>query len=199
MDPKTEQFYSERAEEWASHLPQAHSSRLDGFLSHLQPGACVLDLGCGDGRHAAYMEQNGFEVHAVDGVAKMVELSNQRLNRPAKLMLFEELDAQEEYDAIWANASLLHVYEQDLPEILKRVWRALKPGGWHFASFKGGDGGHRDQFDRYYSFISDKSLRHSYYSAGQWNLFELKSEMGKAYMTAQMPWHNIVAQKELSE
>ncbi|QPQ33943.1 methyltransferase domain-containing protein [Lysinibacillus sp. JNUCC-52] len=41
----------------------------------LQAGASILDIGCGDGRHAVYLAQLGFEVEAIDiseaGIAKI--------------------------------------------------------------------------------------------------------------------------------
>ncbi len=44
------------------------------------------------------------------------------------------------YDGIWACASLLHVPAIDLPEVIRRLWTALKPGGCFYFSFKHGQG-----------------------------------------------------------
>ena len=60
------------------------------------------------------------------------------MGRRVRVMRFDELDALEVYDAIWASASLLHIPRSSLPEILALVFEALKPGGLHFASYKGG-------------------------------------------------------------
>ncbi len=195
IDPATERFYATRAEEWASHLPHDRSPRIARFLEHLPPGARILELGCGDGRDAEYMEKRGFTVDATDGVAAMVELANRRLKRPARQMLFAELDASEAYDAVWAHASLLHVAEAELPQILQRVYRALKPCGWHFACYKGGEGGHRDQFGRFYSYILQDTLAAAYRSAGTWDSFEMESEQGSSFGGEPTPWLNVTARK----
>lgn len=44
----------------------------------------------------------------------------------------------DEYDVIWACASLLHVKEKDLQDVMERLKRLLKPEGILYASFKEG-------------------------------------------------------------
>ena len=44
------------------------------------------------------------------------------------------------YDAVWANACLLHVDRADLPVVLARLATATRPGGLLMASVKEGDG-----------------------------------------------------------
>ena len=44
------------------------------------------------------------------------------------------------YDAVWANACLLHVKRADLPTVLERLRHATRPGGLLRFSVKGGDG-----------------------------------------------------------
>jgi hypothetical protein len=44
------------------------------------------------------------------------------------------------YDAVWANASLLHVDRADLPTVLSRLAAVTRPGGLLRASLKEGDG-----------------------------------------------------------
>jgi SAM-dependent methyltransferase len=195
MDPQTRHFYATHAEEWAAALPHTVAPRLDPFLDLLPAGARILDLGCGDGRDAAHMEARGFAVDATDGVESMVALASRRLARPARLMRFEELEALGEYDAVWAYASLLHVPLDDLPDIIARVHRALKPCGWHFASFKGGDGGHRDPFGRFYSYLPRPDLKSAYDAAGDWSHCHFETEMGGSYGAGPTPWHFVTARK----
>lgn len=195
IDRQTEQFYTQRGEEWAAVLPHEHGPELNSFLDRLTPGAHILDLGCGDGRDAQHMEQRGFDVDAADGVAKMVELASRRLKKPARQMLFSQLTAVDSYDAIWANASLQHAPAKELPNHLLRVYRALKPSGWHFSSYKGGEGGKRDQEGRFFSFISAEDLAEAYDSAGEWGDFDIKSEMGSSFGNVPMEWHHVWCRK----
>ena len=55
-------------------------------------------------------------------------------------MDFADLSFSEEFDAVWACASLLHVGKAELPGVLEKVSAALKPGGILYASFKYGQG-----------------------------------------------------------
>lgn len=196
IDAKTEQFYATRAEEWAAHLPHDVSPALDGFLGRLPDGAKILDLGCGDGRDAEHMERRGFTVDATDGVASMVELTSKRISHPARLLQFHELEADAEYDAVWAHASLHHAKAADLPSLLSRVNCALKPGGWHFSNYKGGTGGKRDAQDRFYSYIPEDTLRAAYDHAGPWANFSLTTDLhGTGFGGEPTIWHDVTAQK----
>jgi hypothetical protein len=47
------------------------------------------------------------------------------------------------------NAYPLHVPRDQLAHVLSLIWRALKPGGVFYASYKEGNAGGRDTLDRY--------------------------------------------------
>ena len=135
-DPDTIAFYQERAPHYVLKFGQAHSWQLDPFLDRLPPGGRVLELGCGGGQDAARMKARGFSVDATDGTPAMVAKANERWNVDARVMAFDQLEAEAAYDGIWAHASLLHCPRAALPDVLARIHRALAPGGWHFASYK---------------------------------------------------------------
>ena len=136
FDPATLAFYASEAPNYAASGPGGIGRHLDPFLERLAPGALVLELGCGSGRDAAHMEALGFSVEPSDGVPEMAAQAETRLGRPVRVMRFDELDAVEAYDGVVAAYSLLHVPRAGLVGILERVWRALKPGGWHVATYK---------------------------------------------------------------
>ncbi len=54
-------------------------------------------------------------------------------------MLFQEIDYRNEFDGIWACASLLHVSMEELPDVLGLLARALKDDGILYVSFKYGE------------------------------------------------------------
>ena len=109
------------------------------FLIHVPEVGKILDLGCGSGRDTAYFRSLGYEVTPVDGSIEVCKLAEEKLRTPVRCLLFEDLDYQEEFDAVWACASLLHVDRQHMPEVMKRVENALREGGVLYASFKYGD------------------------------------------------------------
>ena len=108
------------------------------FLALLQPGASILDLGCGSGRDSKYFLAHGYAVEAVDGSSELCKIASKYLGRPVRQLLFQDLDYAETFDAVWANASLLHVPKDALPSVLQKINDALKPGGILHASFKHG-------------------------------------------------------------
>jgi SAM-dependent methyltransferase len=168
VDEKTLQFYRSNAQSYAD-WAKAPSTRLRGFLALLPPGGSILELGCGAGNHSAVMLEAGFTVRATDGSPEMAEIAARRLGHPVEAMLFDELNAHEAYDGVWASACLLHVPREELAGILGRIRRALKPSGVFYASFKIGDGGGRDNLGRYYNYPSPEWLQATYAAAGEWN------------------------------
>ena len=109
MDEATLQFYRGHAEAYAGREITSRKARLAAFLALLPPGGHILELGCGAGGDTAEMLAQGFDVRATDGSPEMAAVASKRLGRPVETLLFHELDEVEAYDAVWANACLLHV------------------------------------------------------------------------------------------
>jgi SAM-dependent methyltransferase len=174
VDEATLQFYRGHAEAYAGREITSRKARLAVFLALLPSGARILELGCGGGGDTAEMLAQGFDVRATDGSPEMAEVASQRLGRPVETLLFHELDAVEAYDGVWANACLLHVPRDQLAHVLSLIWRALKPGGAFFASYKEGDEGGRDALDRYYNYPSQDWLRSTYAEAGSWTALSVE-------------------------
>lgn len=165
-DPATIAYYEANAPRYTLSFGQAPSRHLDRFLDRLAPGARVLELGCGGGRDSARIRERGFDLDATDGTAAMVRKANERFDVGARVMTFEELDAQSEYDAVWAHACLLHASRAKLPDVLAAIRSALKPGGWHYASYKLGDGEGRDLLGRLHNFPDRAWIEDAYRDAG---------------------------------
>jgi SAM-dependent methyltransferase len=195
MDPATLEFYQHRAAEWAEHNPNAYSPRLDAFLDLLPPGAAILEMGCGDGREAARMLERGFDAHPSDGTPAMARLASERLGRDVPVMEFADLDAVEAFDGVWCQASLLHLTEAELPGVLARIHRALTPGGWHWASFKDGAGGGRDDVGRFFSYIPVERLEAAYRAAGAWAELTIGTEQGESFFRGPTLWHAVLTRK----
>jgi len=180
-DEATLRFYRENASAYAEREITSRRVRLGRFLALLSPGAAILELGCGAGFDTAEMLAQGFDVSATDGSPEMAAEASRRLGRPVGTLLFCDLDAVEAYDGVWANACLLHVPRAELPQILKLIWRALKPGGAFYASFKTGDAEGRDTFNRYYNYPSADWLRTIYGGAGNWSSLDIESGEVKGF------------------
>ena len=175
MDEETLQFYRGNAEAYAGREITSRQARLTAFLARLPPGACILELGCGAGGDTAEMLARGFDVRPTDGSPEMAAVASRRLGCTVEALLFHDLDQVEAYDAVWANACLLHVPRDELADILGLIWRALKSNGHFFASYKTGDAEGRDTLNRYYNYPSPDWLRTTYTSAGNWSSLEIET------------------------
>jgi SAM-dependent methyltransferase len=194
-DPETLAFYQREAVDYVGHRPDGPCEELPSFLDLLPSGGRILELGCGGGRDAQYMIDRGFTVEPTDGVAAMAAEAEAYLGRPVKVMRFDQLEAADAYDAVIALASVLHVPREGLPDVLSRIRRALKPGGYHLATFKTAATPGRDVHGRYYNYPSRADAEDLYRSAGEWWSISFEQGMGVGYFSAPCEWLRVVAQK----
>ncbi len=108
------------------------------FVSRLRQGARILDLGCGSGRDTRWFLEHGFDVEAMDGCPALCEIASAYCGIPVTCQMFEQVDAVEQYDGIWACASLLHLTPDAFDLVMTRLVRALKNGACLYMSFKYG-------------------------------------------------------------
>lgn len=194
-DAATLRFYADEAPVYAVNGRGGVSRHLDDFLARLAPGARILELGCGDGRDSQAMMARGFEVDPTDGVEAMAREAEQRLGRPVRVMRFDQLEAAQAYDGVWAHATLLHAPREVLPGVLSRVFRALKPGGIHFANFKTGQAEGRDGFGRYYNYLSAEEVEAAYRGSAAWEILSVAEYEGGDYGGRRRPWVAITARR----
>lgn len=127
------------------------------FTAYLPEGASILDFGCGSGRDTKYFLSQGFRVEAIDGSEELCKLASEYTGISVKHMLFQELDAVEQYDGIWACSSILHLPPEELSSVLEKMARALKDHGIIYTSFKYGNfSGERN--GRYFTDMTETSF-----------------------------------------
>jgi SAM-dependent methyltransferase len=194
-DPDTLAFYQARAPHYTFTSAQRHSYQLDPFLDRLPAGARVLELGCGGGQDAARMTARGFVVDATDATPAMVAKANERFGVGARVMAFHELAAEAEYDGVWAHASLLHAPRAALPDVLARIHRALRSGGWHFASYKLGEGEGRDSLGRFYNFPEENWLIAQYVAIPGWHIAESRRYLAGGFDNVERDWIDVIVRK----
>ena len=142
------------------------------------------------------MLASGFDVRATDGSPELADIAAKRLGRPVETLLFQDVNEVEAYDAVWANACLLHVPREQLADVLALIWRALKPAGYFYASYKAGDADGRDTLNRYYNYPSLEWLRATYAQAGKWSSLAIESGEVKGFDDKQASMLFVVAEKD---
>ena len=155
---ETLNYYNQNADAFIEGTRNADMSQhYRQFRKYLSPGCKLLDLGCGSGRDSAYFSSLGFLATAVDGSEELCKRVKETYGIDAVCTGFADLSFVEEFDAVWACASLLHVKKVELPGVLMKVSAALKPGGIFYASFKYGSG-ERIVNGRFFNDYTDNDL-----------------------------------------
>ena len=140
MSNKTIDYYNKNAESFVNGTKEVDFSVIQKmFTELLDPGATILDFGCGSGRDTKAFLERGFNVDAIDGSEELCKIASEYTGIEVKHMYFHELSDKEKYDGIWACASILHVPIEELPDILLKIEKALKFGGVLYTSFKYGE------------------------------------------------------------
>jgi SAM-dependent methyltransferase len=116
----------------------------------------ILDLGCGPGRDLKTFSGLGHRAVGIDGAAQFVQMARAYSGCEVWQQDFVHLALPDaEFDGIFANASLFHVPSAALPDVLNRLYAALKPGGVLFSSNPRGsnqEGWNGPRYGSYYDY-----------------------------------------------
>ena len=152
-------YYNQNAENFIANTQNAdmHPTQ-ERFLRLLDANTSILDFGCGSGRDTKYFLEKGYQVTATDGSAELCRLASEFTGIKVKEMLFQELDAINQYDGIWACSSILHLPKKELLPVIQKMCEALKDNGIIYTSFKYGDfEGERN--GRYFTDFTEKTFQ----------------------------------------
>ena len=88
----------------------------------------------------------------------MVKAASGLTGLPVAHATLSDYEPQGPYDGVWACSSLLHVPASELPAVISKYARALKPGGTFYLSFKlGAHDGMRG--GRWFTDLDEPALR----------------------------------------
>lgn len=158
-------YYNQNAEEYFDKTVNVSMRDLyDEFEEYLKPGDKILDLGCGSGRDSRFFLSKGYDVVSVDGSREMCRLAEKYIGRDVRNITFAELDYNNEFDAVWASASLVHVDIGEIIDVMFKIQRALKKNGILYASWKYGTGERVDN-QKYYADFEEETISELFASA----------------------------------
>lgn len=188
-------FYNQHAKEYFFQTVKADlSATYKKFLPFIKKEGLILDLGCGSGRDSYYFKQNGYQIVAVDGSKELATQASLLLGQPVLNQLFEDIQFNEEFDGVWACASLLHVSAKELPSILIKIRESLKKEGIFYISVKEGEGCAVED-GRFFQYYSPSQFHHLISQCGglkietAWSHTELRDEGNKVV------WLNVIGRK----
>ena len=135
------EYYNMHADDfYAGSVDADMSEWRNRFIKYLPDGGRVLDAGCGSGRDSKAFIMQGYSVVAIDASREMCLRASELLGQEVWQMRFDEMSFEDEFDGVWACASLLHVPVTEMADVLRKIKHGLRPAGIFYASFKYGEG-----------------------------------------------------------
>ena len=160
---QTIQYYKDNVKNYVKQTVNADmGASYTTFLAHIPQGGRILDVGFGSGRDLAYFTAQGYSALGIDLVEEFV-LRAQKEGLSAEVGDFHDLPFKEEFEGIWACASLLH--SDNLPLAFENLSRALKMDGVVYLSMKYGKGKAMEG-ERFYHYIDEELLNSLAKNAG---------------------------------
>jgi len=171
---QTIKIYEELGKKYVDDTYKVSPAELPGFINLLKPNSKVLDVGCAGGRDSRYFVKAGHEVIGIDIVDSFLKEARKRVPKAkfVKMDLLKIYFPHAYFDAVWAQAVLLHFSKSDLPKILNKFHKILKPGGILHVRLKRGQGTHliEEQLignkQRLFTFYYKKEVEEAFKKAG---------------------------------
>ncbi len=188
------EYYNRNAKKYFEETINADMSHWrDKFILLLPAGGRVLDAGCGSGRDSKAFIQQGFSVVAFDASSELCKLASEYISQEVWQMRFEEMSFCEEFDGVWACASLLHVPMENMKDVLGRINSSLQEGGLFYASFKNGEGSiHKG--DRLFTNLTEEMAREIFEDVG-FEVIECGESSDVRHGREEEKWVNVIARK----
>ena len=188
------EYYNENAEEFYQTSVEADMSLWrDQFLKYIPDGGRILDAGCGSGRDCKVFLMRGYSVVAIDASREMCKKASELLGQEVWQMKFEEMSFDDEFDGVWACASLLHVPGEAMEDVLRRIRKGLQQGGFFYASFKYGEG-ETKKGERFFTNYTEESVAGLFRSNG-FRVLECATSMDVRPGREGEKWINIIGVK----
>lgn len=185
---------------WVATRGHDVSQNIAALLDRIEAPApfTLLDFGCGPGRDLRTFSQLGHVAIGLEGAPHFAEMARAYSGCEVWLQNFLSLDLPpDRFDGIFANASLFHVPQQELPRVLGELRASLKPGGVLFSSNPRGEGQEGWRGQRYGAFHDLAGWRALMTSAGFDELDHYYRPTGLPF--EQQPWLASVWRKPRSQ
>ena len=157
ISAQTLAHYEARAADfWAGTRDHDVRQNMESLLAAISvpPPWTILDFGCGPGRDLKTFAALGHTAIGLEGTSSFVAMAREYSGCEVWQQDFLHLNLPAaRFDGIFANASLFHVPQQELPRVLRELHATLKPGGVLFSSNPRGDnseGWNRGRYGAYH-------------------------------------------------
>ena len=174
----------------------------DKFISFLNKGDLVLDVGCAGGIKSKYLTIKGLNVVGIDFSEKMIEIARHEV--PNGEFLVKDMSDADTlgymFDAIFMQAVLLHIPKVNAKEIIQKLAEKLKRGGYFYIAVKAKKPGRAEEeifvekdygyrYERFFSFFTLREIKQYMKELGLNVIYETTTDSGRA------KWIQVIAQK----
>ena len=134
MNP-TLSYYEENASNLSKRYESADVATIhQTLIKTFSPHSKLLEIGCGSGRDASFMQEQGYNLAAIDGSEKMIEEA--KTIHPAleahlfTMQLPHGLDFEaHSFEGIYSVATLMHLTQEEIMLTIQKIYTLLKEKG----------------------------------------------------------------------
>lgn len=171
------------------------------FASLLPDGARLLDAGCGSGQKARFFQDRGMRVLGIDFSEKLLAIARQT----ATASEFRLLDLRdigtlsEEFEGVFAQASLLHIPKAEVLSVIEGMVSRLVPQGLLYVAVKAQRPGNPEEeivTENDYGY--DYARFFSYYSLDEMRAYLVRSGLSLVHAEVSQgrgEWVQVIARK----
>lgn len=153
-------YYNTHAKEYSESTVNVDLSIcVERFLEKIKPGSSIMDIGSGSGRDLKLFRERGYLAQGIDASESLAAIAQKYSNCPVQVCNILDWKPNTTFDAYWANASLLHLKEEEILQFFKAKTQYLKDGGIIYFSMRKGDTVGYDEKGRYYTPFLDELLQ----------------------------------------
>ena len=168
------------------------------FASLLPDHARVLDAGCGSGQKARFFQDHGFHVVGIDFSEKLLEIARQTATA-SDFRLLDLRDIRtlsEEFEGVFAQASLLHIPKTETVSVIEGMVSRLVPRGLLYIAVKAqrpGNPAEEVVTENDYGYAYERFF--SYYTMDE--MLDYAGRLGLSFVHTEVSqyWMQIIARK----
>lgn len=192
---KSIDYYDKNAETYFETTKNADmESQYKAFLKLLPANAKILDAGCGSGRDSKNFIDKGYEVTAIDASRELAKKASSFIGQEVLPLKFNEFRVKNEFDGVWACASLVHIPKNEFEDSLRPLIDSLKDGGHLYTCLKLGEGESEDDKGRHFSYYSWDELKAVIAKQPDLKVVDMFAN-GDSLQRKNTGWVNIIAKK----
>jgi len=132
---KTLVYYKNHAKTLAKKYESAQVNHIhELLLNTFNPQSSLLEIGCGSGRDANFLQNNGYKIIAIDGSKEMITEAKRyhpELTGKLKTVIIpDQLHFEpSSFDGVYSIATLMHLNQDEIDQTLEKIAMILKANG----------------------------------------------------------------------